>query len=83
MTNLTFRQLDILEYLEANPLSTTREIASALQVAPDRIEGTLITLHNHGLVGRQNALGLDDSLHRMNGEPWRWKSARTVAEVGS
>ena len=81
--SLTRRQHAILRYLEAHPGATKREIVSALQYTVSQLESSLVTLYSRGLVGRQNALGLDDSLHAIQGAPWRYYSARTVADVGS
>ena len=81
--SLTRRQHAILRYLEAHPGATTREIASALQYTAHQMAAALVTLYSRGLVGRQNALGLDDSLNAIQGAPWRYYSARTVADVGS
>ena len=78
---INLRKHDILVYLEANPLCTIGEIASALHYTTGQVRKVLVTLYCHGLVGRQSSLGLDSQRGRTGA--WRWKSARTVAEVPS
>lgn len=66
----TLLQVRVLEHLEANPMATSGQVASALQLPTSaHARDVLQVLWRRKLVGRTR-----ENVHA----EWHWKSARTV-----